>query len=328
MPERKYGTLSDAQKEADGKKSFSDRQKEVIYKMQQLVGFNKADKLGTYAESTGGGDVLTGTGNKEKGNFVVVDNAEQAEEQREKNPNVKVRYNQPRDEDGQFASNAVNLRETKYPGRAKRESDAFRGTDIEKAINSEGKIEGTRSVSGGGVNKSNLSIDSQEDLVDMSNDWAKFSERVLGANIVRQKGRRSKEATEMLKKGKEGFLRTDPKKINQWRDQQGKIFKKKGEEGNKNPKQDNDSPGKVQNEAKKTENKTQENVQSGGKIDKKDVDLAKNNPKEFMTKYQSQMKEVTDLAKQKGKKISYDAIVALVAEGKTDVFERIKDSLK
>lgn len=313
MSERTYGTLSDAQKAVKG--GLSDRQKEVIYKMQKLVGFGKADKLGTYKEAAGGGDELKGTGNREKGNFIVVDTKEEADAAKEKNPNVKVRYNQPRDEDGQFASNAVNLRETKYPGRAKRESDAFRDTDIEKNINKEGVVKGTKGVSGDGVYKSGFEIESHQDLVDMSNDWKKFSERVLGANIVRQKGRRSKEALEMLKNGKEGFLRCDSKKINKWRDEpeyRDRIFKRK-EDGKKPVK-----------EPVKQETKINNN-NNNGSISDEDVKTAKENPRQILDKYKDKINEIDALAKSKGHAgIKPSVLIKYIQNGHKSIFEDLK----
>ena len=76
-----------------------------------------AQARGTYKEAPGGGTPAKGGGRGAmKGDFEVVDNKEEAEEIRKEDPNAVIRYNQPRDENGQFTYNSANNKEitTKY----------------------------------------------------------------------------------------------------------------------------------------------------------------------------------------------------------------------
>ena len=85
-----------------------------------------ANKIGTYQESTGGGDPLR-KGEK----FKVADSPEEAEKMREQDPNTKVRVSQPRNEDGTFGYNSQNARKLKYgPSRGKTVPDFLRGVDL------------------------------------------------------------------------------------------------------------------------------------------------------------------------------------------------------
>lgn len=73
----------------------------------------KAPKArGTYDEAPGGGTPAKGGGRGAmKGNFEVVNNKEEADAIRKEDPNAKIRYNQPRDENGQFTYNSANNKE-------------------------------------------------------------------------------------------------------------------------------------------------------------------------------------------------------------------------
>lgn len=65
--------------------------------------------IGEYSEAPGGGTPASGGGRGAmKGQFEVVNSKEEAEAIKEKNPNAKIRYNQPRDENGQFTYNSAN----------------------------------------------------------------------------------------------------------------------------------------------------------------------------------------------------------------------------
>ena len=65
--------------------------------------------IGEYTEAPGGGTPASGGGRGAmKGQFEVVNSKEEADAIREKNPNAKIRYNQPRNEDGQFTYNSAN----------------------------------------------------------------------------------------------------------------------------------------------------------------------------------------------------------------------------
>ena len=66
--------------------------------------------IGEYTEDVGGGTPGTGGRGGMNGDFQVVSNKKEAEDIKEKNPNAKIRYLQPRDEDGKFAHNSANGR--------------------------------------------------------------------------------------------------------------------------------------------------------------------------------------------------------------------------
>lgn len=68
--------------------------------------------IGEYTEAPGGGTPKQDGGGRGamKGQFEVVDSKEEADAIRAKNPNAKIRYNQPRNEDGQFTYNSANAK--------------------------------------------------------------------------------------------------------------------------------------------------------------------------------------------------------------------------
>lgn len=317
------------------KSNFTQQQKDHVSKMEKIVGSGAANKLGTYQESTGGGTPIP------KG------------EKLKDHPEAK-RVSQPRDEDGKFTYNAVNLKGLKYgPSRGTTVPPFMRGVEMTFAT----KKGGNSTVSNGKVFKTEVSM-SADEFMDSMQEYLETEggfKAILDAKVSGKKGRRSSAEKEMLQSGKEGFVDT-PKDgsttnlskygtIDQFKeDMNTYLAKVKGRKTNfTEPKKDDDddkntdgpnddNPDNPSGGAGGTGDGPDEPNSGGsmsGTIDEKDVDLAKNNPKEFMTKYQKQIDEVTDLAKQKGKGgISVKALVALVAEGKTDVFERIKDSLK
>lgn len=98
----------------------------MVNKESKAVLGTAADKIGSYKESTGGGDPL-----KKGENFKVADTPEEAERMREQNPNTKVRVNQPRNDDGTFGYNSQNARKLKYgPSRGTTVPDFLRGVDL------------------------------------------------------------------------------------------------------------------------------------------------------------------------------------------------------
>ena len=67
--------------------------------------------IGEYVEAPGGGTPASGGGRGAmKGQFEVVNSKEEADAIRAKNPNAKIRYNQPRNEDGEFTYNSANAK--------------------------------------------------------------------------------------------------------------------------------------------------------------------------------------------------------------------------
>jgi hypothetical protein len=63
-------------------------------------------------------------------------------------------------------------------------------------------------------------------------------------------------------------------------------------------------------------------------INDEDVEIAKNNPEQFIDKYDKEIKEVVELAKSKNYKgINVRSLANLVGQGKKDVFEKLKAKL-
>lgn len=88
--------------------------------------------IGEYNEAPGGGTPAKGGGRGAmKGDFEVVNSKEEADKIREQDPNAKIRYNQPRAEDGTFAHNSANGKplSTKY-SRGKHEPVFLNGVDL------------------------------------------------------------------------------------------------------------------------------------------------------------------------------------------------------
>lgn len=82
----------------------------------------KTKNMGEYREAPGGGTPAKGGGRGAMGGkFYVVDNKEQAEDIKDKEPNAKIRYNQPRTEDGQFTYNSANAKPL-YSGKSRGDS--------------------------------------------------------------------------------------------------------------------------------------------------------------------------------------------------------------
>lgn len=321
--DRKIGTLSDAQKAYVEERGldYRDRQKKMLAELQKLFGFKKADKLGTSLEAPGGG-----TGSDK--NFLVARDQEEMDQMKEDNPRKDVRIMQPRDEKGQFATNAMNLRETKYPGRAKHESEFFDGTSLDNALNEKGEVDGTENITGESIYKSNLKISGKEEKKDLSNNFGEFANRLLNTGgVVKKKGRRTKEATELIKNGYEGFIKkTKGRKID-WANDSG-LYNKKGEGEEKPtpkpaPKPEQPKPTPTPEQPKESPKPEQP---SGG-ISDDDVKMASENPDNFMRKYKNEIKEIQELAKSKGKDINAKALVKLVQSGRKNVFEDLKKKL-
>ena len=97
-----------------------------------VVGKEALDKIGTYQEAPGGGTPASGGGRGAmKKNFKVVDSKEEADAIRKNDPDAKIRYNQPRDEDGQFTYNSANAKELVYgPSRGYTVPPFLRGVKL------------------------------------------------------------------------------------------------------------------------------------------------------------------------------------------------------
>lgn len=99
------------------------------------IGKEALDKIGTYQEAPGGGTPVKGGGRGAMDkNFKVVDSKEEADKIRETDPNAKIRYNQPRDENGQFTYNSSNAKElVTGPSRGYTIPPFLRGVNIKFA---------------------------------------------------------------------------------------------------------------------------------------------------------------------------------------------------
>ena len=97
-----------------------------------VVGKEALDKIGTYQEAPGGGTPSKGGGRGAmKKDFKVVDSKEEADAIRKSDPDAKIRYNQPRDEDGQFTYNSANAKELVYgPSRGYTVPPFLRGVKL------------------------------------------------------------------------------------------------------------------------------------------------------------------------------------------------------
>ena len=151
-------------------------------------------QIGTYKESTGGGDPV------EKGEkFKVADTPEEAEKMREADPDTKVRVNQPRNPDGTFGYNSQNARGLKYgPSRGTTVPHFLRGVDLlflEK---------GTRMVMDGpdGIKVYISKIEmTKEQLIENCKHYIKSTKGFAGLHegmMDAKRGRRSKDEKERV----------------------------------------------------------------------------------------------------------------------------------
>lgn len=98
---KKYKEIED--KASKGVLSEIERQKEEKGSTSRSVG--------EYKEAPGGGTPAAGGGRGAMHkDFRVVDSKEEADKIRQKEPNAKIRYNQPRTDDGQFTYNSANAK--------------------------------------------------------------------------------------------------------------------------------------------------------------------------------------------------------------------------
>lgn len=158
------------------------------------IGKEALDKIGTYQEAPGGGTPVSGGGRGAmKGNFKVVNSKAEADKIRETNPDAKIRYNQPRDEDGQFTYNSSNAKElVTGPSRGHTIPPFLRGVNIKFAevgskirTKEDGKLKTLLST----VNMS------KEALIMACKEYVKEEEGFLGMNkgtTIEKKGRASK----------------------------------------------------------------------------------------------------------------------------------------
>lgn len=311
---------------------FTEGQKEHVEKMGKVVGKESAGKIGHYAESTGGGTPIP------------------AGEKLADHPEAK-RVQQPRDEEGKFTYNSVNLKTLKYgPSRGKTVPPFMKGVTMTYVV----KKDGNSTVSDGKLYKTHINM-SAEEFVNSMQEYKSNEGGFLGivnARVESKRGRRSQAEKDMLGSGKEGFVdnigngsTTSLSKYktiadfegdcatynSRWEKEKEKFgerkFTRKKKTKKENPQPENNEQPKPgdNNDQPKLENNEQPNQTS---INDEDVEMAKNNPEQFLDKYDKEIDEIVELANsKKAGIIDVDALIGLVGQGKKDVFEKIKAKL-
>lgn len=180
--------------------------------LRKLIGNERANKMGNYTESTGGGTPIP------KG------------EKLKDHPEAK-RVQQPRDDEGKFTYNAVNFKDLKYgPSRGETIPPFLRGVEFVYAQkNANGKI----ITDGSRYNVSNLDMDGGE-LIDNFKEYKSAEGGFKGINNARfekGKGRWSKADKERKEDGTPGYSgnTTNLAKydtINQYKNDYGKYKEK------------------------------------------------------------------------------------------------------
>lgn len=287
---------------------FSKKKQEQIEKMSKVIGNNAASKIGTYKEATGGGTPIP------KG------------EKLKDHPEAK-RVQQPRDEDGKFTYNSVNLKDLKYgPSRGDTVPPFLRGVKLVYA-----KKVSNRTVSGDKVYNNNLDMTYEEFVDDLKQYYGEEGgfAAITKAKIEAKRGRKSKQEKDMISMEREGFVESmnDYKeKFEGKRPKRNKYVKKGKKNGGETPKNNVDGAG-TQNNPQNESPKTESGV-SQSSISDDDVAMAKNNPEQFLDKYDKEIDEIVALANsKKAGIIDVDALIGLVGQGKKDVFEKIKAKL-
>lgn len=289
--------------------NFTQGQKEHVEKMSKVVGKESAGKIGHYAESTGGGTPIP------KG------------EKLENHPEAK-RVQQPRDEEGKFTYNSVNLKDLKYgPSRGDTVPPFLRGVKMTYA-----KKVSNRTVSGGKVYNNNLDMTYDEFVDDLKRFYGEEGGflGIVNAKIEAKRGRRSKQEKDMISMGYEGFVdsMTDFKReFKNKKPKRNKYAKKTKQDGGETPNNNNKTDGAGVQDNPQNQNSKPKPV-SQTSINDEDVEMAKNNPEQFLDKYDKEIKEVVELAKSKNfKGINVRSLANLVGQGKKDVFEKLKAKL-
>lgn len=181
-----------------------------------VIGKEALDKIGTYQEAPGGGTPSKGGGRGAmKKDFKVVDSKEEADAIRRSNPDAKIRYNQPRDEDGQFTYNSSNAKELVYgPSRGYTVPPFLRGVEltfVEKG--STLKVKDPKDMRKWTTMLSTINM-SPEDMMIKCREYIKSEGGFLGmgeGSAVAKKGRKS-EAEKAQKT--EGVVKQDKKDVN------------------------------------------------------------------------------------------------------------------
>ncbi len=211
--------------------------------LRKLIGNERANKMGNYTESTGGGTPIP------KG------------EKLKDHPEAK-RVKQPRDDEGKFTYNAVNFKDLKYgPSRGKTIPPFLRGVEFiyaQKSANGKIITDGSR------YNVSNLNMDGGE-LIDTFKEYKSAEggfKEINNARFEKGKGRWSKADKERKEQGTPGYFgdTTNLAKydtINEYKSDYGKYKEK--------------AKGKKQKLAKKKENKDDKFGAQGGQENKSHV---------------------------------------------------------
>ena len=319
--------------------SFSKGQKEHVEKMGKVVGKESAGKIGHYAESTGGGTPIP------------------AGEKLADHPEAK-RVQQPRDEEGKFTYNSVNLKTLKYgPSRGVTVPPFMKGVTITYAKE---KVTST-TVSNGKVYKNNINMTGEEFLTKMQ----EYKEKeggflgIVNARIESKRGRRTKEEKSMIQNREEGFaankttattsfrgfptiqsytmkLQVYSKNFKQKANVVGpmtqKAFNKKNNGQNINPvgnKPVNNKPNNNNVNNNGVNNNGVNKTSDGTQPKQYNLETAKNNPEKFIEENYDEFDKLLQAAESKGIKsnqIDINGIVAAIANGEvTSIDDLIKD---
>lgn len=214
---------------------MADNKKEHVEQVRKTFGNDVAEKLGTFQEAPGGGKPLA-----------------KGEKAPSKDWVQKHRQMQPRDDDGKFTYNAVNLKPLKYgPSRGETTPPVVRGTQFEKMFNKKEAV----IINDG--NRSKVIV--QAGLNDFTDLFKRYStKRGFAFKSETKKGRWSKAEQEAKETSK---ITGNPVVIN--KDKVNKIIKKKEDKKPEPEQKSPEQPAQQTSNLKQTaENNTKEKVKN------------------------------------------------------------------
>lgn len=258
--------------------------------LRALIGDKNANKMGNYQEATGGGTPLP------KG------------EKLKDHPEAK-RTMQPRDENGQFTYNSVNFKERKYDYHGKGDTipPFMKGVNLSYFVRKDSEINYNGMIHLAGIKMS------AREIIDQIRTWREqggFGK--LDTEIKGKVGRRSNENKAKMAAGKEGILKDDtlkaPEKtkeqfVSDLKEALKKYNKKKAS----------------QNTIKKAPPK-----QPTQPTQDLNLDLAKNNPQQFVSNHRKEVDEIKRMVPD----ISDEKVAELIADGYFKNFDDLKDAIK
>lgn len=322
-----------------------------------IAGDESMNKIGTYDEAPGGGTPKQdggGRGAMNK-NFIVVNSKEEADEIREENPNAKIRYNQPRDENGQFTYNSANAKPlVDGPSRGTSIPPFLHKTRLTFAVKKEDAINYNGLIYLAGIDMT------ASELIDKFKEYNKeiggFSG--LTQNVAGKRGRRSGQEKKAISTGDQGvvvkedqglfaqkrgkeeieknIIYKDDKEtfLNKFRERQlerkmgrlnGRLFKKINTDESKNSGNNDGIGAKKENNLPNNSNDSVTVSNNGNNNNKLDIETAKNNPQKFMSDNYDVLEKLENSANNKGYDIDIDDLVDKIANGEYSSFKEIED---